>query len=110
MVQPWREGVIEQNLASVNGGGINARQQERTSMINNVNIYRLHSSAYVRGDGTLTGSDIYKQQDIFGHVESRSNTDYISPLFKSDIRIDIGEKISYRSFSVGLDGVGHLAQ
>lgn len=69
MVQPWR-GVIEQNPASVNGRGINARQ-ERTSMINNVNIYSLHSSVYVRGDVMLTGSDIYKQQDIFGHAESR---------------------------------------
>lgn len=63
-------GVIEQNLASVNGRGINAQQQERTSMINNVNIYSLHSSVCVRGDVTLTGSDMYKQQDIFGHIES----------------------------------------
>lgn len=75
MVQPWGggcgQGVIEQNLDSVNGRGINAQQQERTSMINNVNIYSLHSSVYVRGDVTLTGSDMYKQQDIFGHIESR---------------------------------------
>lgn len=70
MVQPWG-GVIEQNPVSVNGRGINARRQERTSLINNVNIYSLHSSVYVRGDVTLTGSDIYKQQDVFGHVESR---------------------------------------
>lgn len=72
MVQPWGEGgVIKQNLVCVNGRGINAGRQERTSVINNVNIYSLHSSVYVRGDATLTGSDMYKQQDIFGHVESR---------------------------------------
>lgn len=47
------------------------QNDERTSMINNVNIYSLHSSVYVRGAVTLTGNNIYKQQDTFGHVESR---------------------------------------